>query len=148
MATSDSLTKPTVKRTMLVARLDGQLYRVDFSENPQLEDPGLIDWDLSVSKMLIGKFQLTRTRAVTLDEIEIENTVHSGQAPLPDLEVSVYNSLDGKNAEPATFPVVSRDSGGLLHLCGRLTGQNFSMQLRGVYNVNTIIFTTHNNGRR
>lgn len=144
----DPLKQPTVKRTMLAARENGQLYRVDFSENPHLEDPGLVDWNLSIAKILIGKFQLTRTRAVTLEEVEIENTVHSGQAPLPDLEVLVYNSVDGRNQEAGVSPYVSIDEGGLLRLNTRITGQNFSMQLRGVYNLSTVIFTTHQNGRR
>lgn len=151
LPTPDTVSFPSAKRTLMVAREDGRLYRLDFSENPQLGDPGLIDWDLSVSKVLIGKFQLVRTRAVTLDEIEIENIVRTNQLPsgtVHDLEVTVFNSLDGKNAQAAVFPVAAHESGGLIHLKTRLTGQNFSMQLRGTYNINTVVFTTHQNGRR
>ena len=68
---SGTIQAPTPKRTMFLATESGRLYSVDFSENPQLDDPGLVDWNLSISKMLVGKFQLSRTRAVTLDEIEI-----------------------------------------------------------------------------
>lgn len=142
---------PTPKRTMFLVTATGRMYTVDFSEKPQLNDPGLIDWNLSVAKMLLGKFQLTRTRAVTLEEIEIENTVRTDQFPAGsalDLEVVVYTSLDGRTPENPIHPVVTHESDGLVHLKTRTTGQNFSMQLRGVYSVNTIIFTTHQNGRR
>lgn len=147
----ESLSKPTAKRTLMVAREDGRLYRVDFSENPQLDDPTLIDWTVSTAKILVGKFQFSRTRAVTLEEIEFENVTHSEQLPpgaTSDLEVTVYNSLDGKNAQAGVSPVVKVDEGGLYHLATRLTGQNFSVQLAGVYNLNTLVFTTHQSGRR
>lgn len=148
----DTVTRPSVKRTMMAARLDGRIYQIDFSENPQLDDPTLVDWDISISKIILGKFQFTRTRAVTLDELEFENIVRSGQFPgdsTTDLEVAVFQSLDGKNPEPAvTALYTANELGGLLHMNTRLTGQNFSVQLRGVYNLNTLIFTTHNNGRR
>lgn len=148
---ADTITSPTVKRTLMVARQDGRLYRVDFSENPQLDDPGLIDWDISISKILIGKFQMSRTRWVTLEELEFENTTHSGVPPVgatSDLEVTVFNSLDGKTPEIAPVPVVVHESDGLIKLNTRVTGNNFSVQLRGTYNLNTLVLTTHNNGRR
>lgn len=152
MATSEAIGLPVSKRTMIVAREDGRLYSVDFSENPQLDDPGLIDWEISISKILLGKFQFTRTRWVTLDELEFENTVRTGQVPTgadSDLEVSVYGSLDGKNpVADVVAPYVAEEAGGLIHLNTRLTGQNFAVQLRGTYNLNTIVFVTHQNGRR
>lgn len=151
MATGSVLGLPRVKRTMLVAQTSGRLYQVDFTEDPAGDDPILVDWDVSVSKMLLGKFQLTRTRAITLEEIEIENVTHPGQFPVgseSDMEVTLYNSLDGKNVSNPIPVIVAIDEGGLVKCVTRTTGQNFSMQLRGTYNVNTIVFTTHNNGRR
>ena len=53
---------PLPKNTVAVARADGRIYTVDFTEMPQLDDPGAIDWDVSVAKILIGKIQQSRER--------------------------------------------------------------------------------------
>lgn len=143
--------KPTAKRTMFVARADGRLYSVDFSESPQLDDPALIDWNLSVAKILIGKMQLSRTRYITVEEIEFENATHTGQPPpgaTADLALTIYNSMDGKNPTSTVNPTIVDDGGGLLKAVARVTGQNFSIQLRGNFNLNTLVLTTHQNGRR
>lgn len=145
------LGNPTPKKTMLVGTESGRLYSVDFTENPQIDDPGLIDWDISISKILIGKIQTQRTRWITLDNVEFENTVRTEQLPpgsSTDLEISVFNSLDGKNAQSAVTLVPANEAGGLISLPARLTGQNFSVQLRGVFNLNTLVITSHLNGRR
>ena len=145
------LNLPLPKRTMLVAREDGRLYQVDFTEHPELEDPALIDWDLSVSKLLVGKFQLTRTRFVTVEELEFENVTRTAQVPegaTGDLETTLYHTLDGRNVEDEKVLVPSIDEGGLVKYNARVTGQNFSVQLRGTYNINTLIFTVHQHGRR
>ena len=148
---TEPLSTPEVKRTMLVALRNGKLMRVDFSESPHLDDPNLVDWDLSVSKIFVGKFQMQRTRALTLEEIEIEKITHTGEVPTGaagDTELTVYHTIDGRNPEPRVLPPVSIDEGGLVKYSCRVTGQNFSIGLRGTFNLNTIILTTHNNGRR
>lgn len=152
MATVEEMKQvPLPKRTMVLARANGQLYQIDFTDRPQMDDPALIDWELSVSKLLIGKFQLTRSRFVTVDEIELENIERTGQFPapgIPDFGVTVYSSIDGKNVTETVFPSVAKDEEGYVRLTTRLTGKNFSVMLRGTYNINTVIFTTHNHGRR
>ena len=45
---------PAPKDTMIVARQDGRLYVVDFREFPHLDDPAAVDWDISVSKLVVG----------------------------------------------------------------------------------------------
>lgn len=142
---------PLPKNSMLVARQDGRLYQVDFTEFPHLNTPGAVDWDLSIAKMLIGKFQVSRTRFVTIDEITFENVVRTGEIPdgtTTDLEITVFKTLNGKSAEPGIFPVPSDEQDGLIVLPLRSTGQNFSVQLRGHYNVNTMTIRSHNHGRR
>lgn len=149
---SDTLKQvPLPKNTMVVAREDGQLYVVDFTEFPQLDDPALIDWDLSVSKLIVGKIQPTRTRMVTLEEIECENIVPTGQFPVgsdKDFQITVFGSIDGKNNEITREPYMDIDEGGYVRANCRLSAKNFQIQLRGTYNVNTISVTFHMAGRR
>jgi len=142
---------PLPKNTMVVAKQDGRLYTVDFSEYPQLDDPGAVDWNASVSKLIIGKLQNTRTRLLTLEEVEIENVVHTEQFPsgsVKDFQVTLFGSLDGHNNEITVEPTVARDFGGLVKVRCRITATNFGIQIRGTYNINTLQVTFHQNGRR
>lgn len=142
---------PLPKNTVIVAREDGRLYLVDFTEYPQLDDPGAIDWDVSVAKILISKIQMTRTRFVTLEEIELENVVKTNQAPVgatTDLKLTVFGSLDGKTDSVQVDPHIVDEGGGYLKATCRATAKNFGIMLRGTYNVNTIQVTLHQNGRR
>lgn len=142
---------PLPKNTMIVARDNGRLYVVDFTEFPQLDDPSVIDWDISVSKMLIGKVQSTRTSMITVEEIECENIVHTSQFPAgatADFKMTVYGSLDGKNQELQVDPHVKTDEGGYVNAQCRMTAKNFSVMIRGTYNINTLTVTVHNAGRR
>lgn len=152
MALDKSLTLiPAPKDTMIVARLDGRLYVVDFREFPHLNDPATVDWDISVSKMMVGKLQQNRTRYLTLQEIEMENVVQTQQVPgnaLTDMAITVFGSLDGKNESTAVSPSIVSNDGGYVHATCRTTFKNFEIQLRGTYNVNTIVFTYHNHGKR
>lgn len=142
---------PAPKDTMIVARGDGRLYVVDFREFPHLDDPAAVDWDLSVSKMIVGKLEQNRTRHVTLEEIEFENVVQTSQ-PAPgtstDMGITVFGSQDGKNIESVTVPhIAERDNSYVRARC-RVTAKNFQVQLRGTYNINTITLTYHNHGKR
>ena len=142
---------PAPKDTMIVARKDGRLYVADFREYPHLDEPDAVDWNISISKLIVGKIEQTRTRHLTLQEIECENTVQTSQ-PAPgtstDLKLTVFGSLDGKNNDFTVDPtVVDRDNGYVKAVC-RATAKNFAVQLRGTYNINTIVLTFHNHGRR
>ena len=142
---------PLPKNTMVVARNDGKLYVVDFTEFPHLDDPSVIDWDLSVSKLLIGKIQQSRARLQTLEEVECENIVHTEQFPegtTKDFQMTIFGTLDGKNAEIEHEPVIAEDEGGYVQAACRLTAKNFEIQLRGTFNVNTLAVTLHPAGRR
>ena len=142
---------PAPKDTMIVARQDGRLYVADFREYPHLDDPAAVDWNISVSKLIVGKLQQNRSHFLTLQEIELENTVATGQLPpgsTQDMELKVFGSADGKNIDSTVTPtVVERDSG-YVHAVCRTTAKNFEIQLRGTYNINTIVMTYHNHGKR
>lgn len=142
---------PLPKNTVAVAREDGRIYIVDFTECPQIDDPGVIDWDISVAKLLLSKIQMTRTRLCTLEEVEIENINHTQQLPpgaATDTAVTIFGTLDGKNEAITVTPKVAIDDGGYILAKCRVTAVNFGIQVRGSYNINTIVVTIHNNGRR
>lgn len=142
---------PLPKNTMVVATEAGALYVVDFTEFPHLDDPSVINWDISVSKLVIGKLQQTRTRMLTLEEIECENIVHTEQYPegtTKDFQMTVFGTIDGKNPAIIAEPTIAEDEGGYVSAKCRLTAKNFEIQLRGTFNVNTLVVTTHSAGRR
>lgn len=142
---------PAPKDTMIVARKDGRLYVVDFREFPHLDDPGAVDWNVSVSKLLVGKIQQTRTSFLTLQEIELENTVQTNQPPpgsTKDMEITVFGSLDGKNNDMEVEPTTAERDNGYVRATCRMSAKNFSVQLRGTYNINTMVLTYHNHGKR
>lgn len=149
---ADNLKKiPLPKNTVAIARQDGRIYIVDFSEMPQLDDAGAIDWNVSVSKLMVSKIQDRRTRLLTMEEFEVENVVHTDQFPegtFKDLELTVFATLDGKNQTLQTTPKLAIDEGGFVRGALRMTGMNFAIQVRGTYNINTMTVTYHNNGRR
>lgn len=142
---------PLAKRNLGVLTRTGQTYRVDFSERPQQLSPEKVDWNISLSKAVFGKFQFSRSRAATLDEIEFENILHTGYLPpgaTSDLKVTVPYSIDGKNITGIKDPIVLEDSPEYIKCAYRVTGRNFSVQLSGQFNVNTFILTGHLSGRR
>lgn len=142
---------PLPKNTLVVAREDGRLYTVDFTEFPQLDDPAMVDWAISVSKLMIGKLQNTRTKLLTLEEIEVENIVHTQQFPtgsVKDFQLTVFGALDGHNNDITVDPHVSLDEGGYVKAKCRVTATNFGIQIRGTYNVNTVQVVFHQSGRR
>ncbi len=152
MATSSPLRLvPAPKDTMIVARPNGRLYVVDFRDFPHLDDPGAVDWSVSISKIILGKLQERRSRHLTLEEIELENTVQTNQPPpgsAQDMQITVYGSLDGKNQDIQVSPTIRERDNGYVHASCRVTAKNFEIQLRGTYNINTIVLTYHNHGRR
>lgn len=152
MATADTLKQvPLPKNTMVVARNSGQLYVVDFTEFPHLDDPSIIDWNISVSKLLLGKLQQTRSQLTQLLGVECENIVHTEQFPTgttKDFQLVVFGTLDGKNPVLEQEIPVAEDEGGYVNAPCRFTARNFEIQLRGTFNVNTLVVTVHQGGRR
>jgi hypothetical protein len=153
MATDASNLKqvPLPKNTMVVARQDGRLYVVDFTEFPHLDDPSVVDWDVSVSKLIIGKIQQSRRQLQTLEEIECENIVRTEQYPegtTKDFQMTIFGTMDGKNQTIEAEPVIASEDGGYVSARCRLTAKNFEIQLRGTFNVNTLVVTMHPAGRR
>lgn len=142
---------PLPKNTMVVARENGKLYLIDFTEFPHLDDPSVVDWDLSVSKLMVGKIQMSRSTLGTLEEIECENIVRTAQYPtgtIQDFQMTVFGSLDGKNQAMSVEPTIASEDGGYVKAVCRLSAKNFEIQIRGTFNVNTLVVSMHRAGRR
>ena len=142
---------PTLKDMLVVAQADGRLYTVDFSEYPNRENPADINWNISISKIILARLQHTRTRLQTLEELEFENVVSTGQTPpgmTNDYEVTIFGQVDGGSPSIQVNPTLVQKDEGYLHYATRVTAKNFSIQLRGTYNINTISLTYHLNGKR
>lgn len=142
---------PVPKNTLVVLRPDGRLYVVDFSERPQGGDANLIDWNLSVSKLIVGKVQAIRSRFITVEEIEMENVQVTDQPPsgsMTDFELTLFASLNGKDIDSTNVLSIAERTDEYAKAVCRHTAKNFSLQIRGTYNVNTVVFTYHQNGRR
>ena len=140
---------PLPKKTIVVARQDGRLYKVDFSDALAYEAPQLIDWNISKSKAILGKFQHVRKENITLEEIEMENVVDVSELiPGEAFSVKVPYSLDGKNITNTATPAVYAASGNYKHLMTRITAKNFSIEIAGRFNLNTIQLKYHIAGNR
>lgn len=141
----------SAKNTMIVAQLDGRLYTVDFTDHPELDYPDAVNWDISVSKVILAKVQHSRTRHQTLEEIEFENVYPTGQVPAGytgDYEITVFGKTDGGAEDLTVSPTVVQEEEGYIRAVCRATAKNFSIQLRGTYTLNTIALTYHLHGKR
>ena len=101
---------------------DGRIKVLDF-------EAATIDTD---SVMFFGKIQHTRNRVCTLHTIEVENTLPK------ETELSILTSLDGKNFNPALYPMRQIDTKHLSRWIMRTTGINHSFKLTGTFDIVSI----------
>lgn len=143
---------PLPKRNITCLQPDGRVYRVDFSEKPFLENPELINWDISYGKMVIGKFQLTRNRFLTVDEMELENVYNPGfpigELPAANLSIRLSAALNGKDTDTIIDPVIVERTDDYVRCATRLTAKNLSILIGGQYNMTSFTLTSHIHGRR
>lgn len=84
------------------------------------------------SVLIFGKIQSTRNKVCTLHAIEVENTLPR------ESELSVFTSLDGKNFNPAIYPIRQIDTKYLSRWLMRTTGINHSFKLTGTFDIVSI----------
>lgn len=101
---------------------DGKIKVLDF-------EAATVDTD---SVMFFGKIQHTRNKVCTLHTIEVENTLPK------QAELSVLTSLDGKNFNPAIYPIKQIDTKYLSRWIMRTTGINHSFKLTGTFDIVSI----------
>lgn len=92
--------------------------------------------------LVLGKYQLSRTRLTQLDGIEIENT----EVLTPPF-VKVAYSLDGRNTLQY-IPTLELNQGNLNIYKASVVGMNHSIIINGAFNLNTVLLRMHNTGVR
>lgn len=92
--------------------------------------------------LILGKFQLSRTRRVTLQEVALENIVSSNNFTL-----AVSASPNGKYGDISYPTLVESDELFKRYNC-RTTGLNFSLVLKGGFNLVSFVLMLTPDGRR
>lgn len=103
-------------------RKDGVIFTLDMNE-------ATTDLD---SVLFFGKIEHSRNKITTLHSIEIENTLPE------ETELSILTSLDGKNSNPALYPLRQIDTKNLSLWRMRTTGINHTLKLLGTFNLVSI----------
>jgi hypothetical protein len=97
----------------------------------------------SYGVMLLGKYQLSRTRTLTLDEVELEN-IRAGS------DFKLYNmvSYDGKTLQPAVLGYLASEFSAGRRYNFKQTGINHTLLALGNFYCSSIVLKFHINGRR
>jgi hypothetical protein len=107
-------------------------------------------WDYGNYKaqavIMLGKFQLTRSQVVTLEEFVVENVDLANSS---NFTASVITSLDGKDQGlPLTIPPVSVIGSQTRTYRCRVTGVNHSLLFTGAFNLVSLVLAFSKHGRR
>ncbi len=122
-------------KTLGLLRSNGEVTICNF-------DAGVIAPD---SVIILGKFQVSRSRLTTLQEIELECVSDS----LNEFTLLIENSLDGKNiVSPLTIPYLNYSATNLRKYTSRVTGINQSLLIKGTFSLNAFQLHFTLNGRR
>lgn len=112
----------------------GKVQMVDFSTVPGFQRPG--------GTIILGKYQHTRNRLITLQEVDIEYIVNT-----VSITVNAVPTLDGKTwLTPVLMsPRALTDAP---QYYGRVTGVNFSLIFQGTFRLDSLFIAYTMNGRR
>jgi hypothetical protein len=121
------------KQTIALLQSNGNVITVDFGYGSAN----------SSGCMLLGKYQLSRARTLTLDEVELENIITGNN-------FSLYNfaSVNGKTFQPPVAGYLALDSGDSRVYTFRQTGINHTLLALGNFYMSSIVLKFHLNGRR
>lgn len=122
------------KKTLGFISPEGEVVICNFDNNAEALD----------SVLVLGKFQLTRSRLVTLDSVSIETVDKDSD----NFEVIAVNTLDGKTPDRAVKLTPSYVASQCREYPTRLTGVNISLVLKGRFSLNSFELAMHLNGRR
>lgn len=127
-------TSPSAKKTLGFVLIDGSVTVCNFENNANISD----------SVLILGKFQLIRSRLVTMDHISLESVDTAS-----DFSVLLVTSLDGKS--PIHTPLqlsANKSSEKFREYPAHATGVNHSLVLKGKFHLNSFLLNMHVNGRR
>lgn len=123
----------SAKRTLGIVTSNGEVIVCDF-------DNGKIAND---SVLVLGKYQLTRSRTTTLDKISLESVDNT-----TNLNVVLNTTLDGKNVVMSKTLTASKVTPKYREYPTRVTGANHTLIVKGSFHLNSIELAMHVNGRR
>lgn len=123
----------TAKNTLGLVTLTGEVVVCNFDDNAEADD----------SVIILGKFQLTRTRLITLDSVSLESIDEDAT-----VDVTVLSTLDGKNPLTPVRLTARNTNGKYRQYMARITGLNHSLVVKGKFFLNSFELAMHINGRR
>ena len=95
--------------------------------------------------LILGKYQFSRTRLTTLNEIDVEVVDEANS----NFSVVVLTTLDGKTiVTPTVTPTTAIESTFNRKYVSRVTGMNHSIVFKGAFNLLSVMLQIVNNGRR
>lgn len=131
---TDSI-KETPRQSMGFLGRDGSIKVADFSRG-SLDADGLI---------ILGKYQLSRSRLLQLDEIYVEQLFDVGSG---EEQLEVHTSLDGYNTTSKIVPTVLQNLGDEVTYGCRTSGINHSILVKGRFALTSLVMAFNVHGRR
>lgn len=98
--------------------------------------------------IILGKFQLTRTKLTTIDEATFESVIPTGTFGTNDFNVYLDTSLDGKTQLPPVLGYKTDVAEGTVTYKLRATGINHSLICIGAFELQTFVLKMHVGGDR
>ena len=128
---TEEITASSAKENVCFLQENGAIVQLDFS-------PGNFNSD---AVLMLGKFQLTRAREVTLQETTIENI----DVVNPNFLFKVYTAFDGKNFARISTPVQTHEEGLVRTYKSVLVGMNHTLGFFGSFDMVSVLlnFTQH-----
>lgn len=123
---------PEVKTSIAFLQASGAIFTLDVSESMTAQD----------SIFILGKFQHSRNRLITLHTAEVDNLYTD-----KPYQCKVLYSLNGKDNQPAVAGAVLNTSALSAKFGFKVTGINLSLMVLGTFSLNTVIinYTRHGN---
>lgn len=126
------------RRAVAFLNQTGQVYTTMLQQD---SNSGVLNQGNNNGTMLLGKYQHTRNRWMTIDGIEIETVGPGGVA------LTLFPTYDGKTFQGGTN-LASPDTGISQRYPARLSGLNISLLVQGDFNFDSMILSYHMSGRR
>jgi hypothetical protein len=127
------------KHTICVMNSVGRIFYVDFASTNGTQ----------ASRLIFGRFQLTRTSLLSLLQTEVEARLPGNTA---GIGLTARSSLDGKDAYLATKltskETSETESFQVYTFPSRVTGKNHLLDVTGMFELVSVVVTCKNQGRR
>jgi hypothetical protein len=104
-----------------------------------------VDFEFAASSggtMILGKYQHSRDRLITLEQIDIDFVQNANNLNVYDMV-----TFDGKTFQaPVEIPAIANTNAP--QYATRLSGMNHSLIFQGIFTLDSLMLTYHTNGRR